>query len=355
MSESIFAALKNRPYNAYQMDTDALASCLRVMAQNLDKLLPDTKSLFSNLTEAMQGHLEALRNRRFNAYECFTGQGSVAHKLREHLLLTQWFEPESSARLADLPEQINEAFNKNPIQDEAALTELTDFIKLTQPLMVGQSLRGQVFEEIDASVALPKLKSGFYVCGPETNRRFSMVLNPWSVPLGIGLSYVLSSGQEPHLLLQHPEENEWFLSDYTFTFPQLVSYLKQELDTLIAPLGFSVTRLDMDIEFEHIFAKVNLIFDQHVRLPASGLQAVLNEAEQTQITIPFGSDYVWSFVDTRGKYPSRTNRFFYRVGPSVQPADPADFNEFSRQNMVKFLNLELDQILSAMNQVAEAA
>jgi hypothetical protein len=357
MSDSVFAALKNRAVDAHQMDTDGIASCLSIMAQNLDKLLPDTQKLFTNLTAQMSNHLTALRNRRFNAYEAFTGKGPIARKLREHLTITEWFEPTGSERLQGLAEQIDEVFDKKPTTEEKYLEELKAFIKLTQPLMVGQSMKGQEFQQIDPNVALPSLQSGFYVAGEGIHKRFSMVLNAFPSNIGIKISYVLTSGQDEVLLFQHPEESEWFQSNYTFTFPYVVDYLKRELDAVIEPLGFRATITDMDLELQNIFHKVTYILDRHLELPRTGLKTVFHDAvhEQTEIKIPFGPEYHWSFLDTRGKYPSRTNRFFYHVGTSVQPHDPKDFNEFSRQNMIKFVNRELDEIMLAMVPVAAEA
>lgn len=354
MSDSVFAALKNRAVDAHQMDTDGIASCLGIMAQNLDKLLPDTQKLFTNLTTQMSNHLNALRNRRFNAYEAFSGKGPIARKLREHLTITEWFEPTGSERLRGLSEQIDAVFNKEPTTDAKHVDELKAFIKLTQPLMVGTSMKGQEFQAIDANVSLPSLKSGFYVSGEGLHKRFSMVLNAVTSNLGINISYVLTSGQDEALLFHHPEESEWFRSDYSFTFPYVVDYLKRELDAVIEPLGFRATLTDMDLELQNIQHKVTYIFDRHRELPRSGLKTVFHDAmhEQTEIKIPFGPEYYWSFLDTRGKYPSRTTRFFYRVGPTVQVHDPKDFNEFSRQNMIKFVNRELDEIMLAMVPVA---
>jgi hypothetical protein len=355
MSDSYFHALKNRTLDSHQMDTDGIASCLKIIAQQLERLKPggdaQNAGVFTNITNQLQAQLETLRARRVSAYEFFAGRGVVARKLREHLFVNQWLDPGMEARNAELSRQLEDTFNKRPIKDEAALQELTDFIKMTVPLMVGQTLEGQEFNLIDPNVPLPTIKTGFYKLeGPVLTRQL-LVLNTCTDDITV--SYVLESGREEVLLYQHPEEDEWFRTDYTFTFEGVVKKLQAELDRIIAPMGFSASMTDLDAEMARITGKVNRLFDQQTDLPHQGFPTVSHSRDETQIKIPVGPTFYWVFIDTRGKYPSRTNRFFRRVGDSIQSAQPTELNEFSRQNMIKLLDIELDKLAKALESTQE--
>lgn len=355
MTDSFFHALKNRPIDSHQMDTDGIASCLCTMAKHIDKLHPSTQGLFNNLTEQMRTHLEALRDRRYSAYEFFIGKGTIARKLHEHATLAQWLDPTTSYRNAQMLVQIENVFNKQPTKEESELQDLGKFIEMALPLMAGKHLPGQNFEEVDENASLPELKSGWYSSGPKHNRRFVMVLNTSTGQNGVRVTLILEGGKEEQLLFQHPEEGEWFKSDYTFTFPGIAKKLQYELDVIIGPMGFSAIRKDLDAELAAINKKVDYLFDNHERLPISGVEMLIHEETETQIIIAINALYYWLFMDTRGAYPQRIYRFCWQIGTGVQTANPADLNEFSRQNMIKFLNKELDRITDTLAVIPETA
>jgi hypothetical protein len=156
------------------------------------------------------------------------------------------------------------------------------------------------------------------------------------------------------LLYQHPEEDEWFRTDYSFTFAGVVKKLQAELDRIIAPMGFSASMTDLDAEMARINEKVEYLFNRHAELPYQGFPTLSRDRDETQIKIPVGPTFHWVFIDTRGKYPSRTTRFFRRVGDSVQTAHPTELNEFSRQNMIKLLDIELNKLVNALGVDQEA-
>lgn len=345
-NNELYFALKDRPTDKHQMDTDAIAASLRTMTQHLDKLHPEMQSVFGKITGQMQTHLDNLRQQRHSAYEFFSGQGPVARKLREHAAMMELFNPTNTARAANFRTEIDEVFNKFPTKNEEKLKELLDFIRMTFPLMTGQQLDGQEFEEIESDIALPKMKSGFYKVKSVVLPRMVMVLNA-TAPQGISASYVLEMGREEILLFKHPEENEWLKADGSFTFDYLVPMLQEQLDALIVPMGFQAARVDLDAEMQKIYAKVIEIFENRNRLP-NDVEHVYNDDEETRITMPVTPLYHWVFSDTRGVYPNRTFKLFRKIGPHLQTADAEGFNEFSRQNMVKFLNLRLDAILGAL-------
>jgi hypothetical protein len=350
MSENFYNELRDRDTDTAQMDLDGIASCIRAITTNLDALHKD-KNLavtFSKLTQQMQGHLDRLREKRFNAYEFFSGQGTVARKLREHVKMDDWLNPSHRARNSDARRNIDLCFNKYPTRDEMELKELSDFIELTIPLMSG-AIDGVDWQEVENTVPITSLETGFYAMKyPSGQVKARMILKAVLPTSRIGVLYVLENEAAPQLIFHHPEENEWFRADLSFTFPSVTSYLKSELDALIKPLGFTVDAGDLNEQLEEVFQKVDYVFDQQHRLPTSGLQFVHHEKDLTQITIPIGDHYRWRFDDTRGQWPSRSKKFLILVGSTIQAARPEDMNEFSRQNMVKSLHIVFDNILGAL-------
>jgi hypothetical protein len=322
-----------------------MASCINTMALNLDKLLPDTQGIFGQITQQLAIHLARLRESRFNAYDYFSGNGAIARKLREALKVDDWINPSNQRRNCDLLSQIGVIFNKCPTKDEAELKALQTFVELTQPLMSGRVGR-QEFKALDPTTPVTDITSGFYTI--EASGKFLLVLNAKLQPSGVSVCYVLEAGQEERLLYHHPEEEEWFHTDYSFTFESAASHLRSELDSVIAPLGFTAKAGDLQQQLSEVYEKVEYVFNRHARIPASGLQFVNHEKEETQIVIPIGDFYQWRFVDTRGRWPSRSTRFVIQIGSTLQSAEPEDMNEFSRQNMVKSLHIVLDNIIGAL-------
>lgn len=349
-NKELYLALKGRVIDAHQMDTDGIAAALRTISQHLDKLHPDLQGVFKKITSQMQTHLDNLRVQRYNAYEYFSGQGPVARKLCEHAAMMELFNPVNAPQAKDFLIQVRDVFNKVPTKDEDKLLELHAFIKMTMPLMSGQQLEGQEFTALESDVPLSQVKSGFYKLQGGLIARHVLVLNvdTTSAIDGIQASYVLELGREEQLLFKHPEENEWLKADGTFTFDYLVTMLQRELDGLLTPMGFHASRVDLDDEIQKIRVKADAIFELQANLDRVRCEHVNQSEEQTSIMIPVTAQFYWSFVDTRGQYPSRHYKFFKRLGSSVQSAEPAELNEFSRQNMVKFINLRLDGILAAL-------
>lgn len=350
MSENFYEELRQRSSDTTQHDIDGISSCIAAICSNLDAINKD-KNLtvtFTKLQQQLNTHLDRLRQERFSAYEFFSGKGTVARKLREHLKMDDWLNPKNRVRNDDSRRHIDLVFNKWPTKDEMELQELSDFVKLTLPLMAG-AFDGQDWKPVESSVPVTSLESGFYAMTyPSGQMKALMVLRTKLKPSDITVLYVLEANQEERLVYHHPEENEWFRSDYSFTFATVASHLRAELDELIKPLGFTVDMGDLDEKMEEVFAKANYIFDNNHRLPSSGLQFVHHEKDLTQITIPIGDYYRWRFCDTRGQWPSRSMKFLLSVGSMIQAAKPEDMNEFSRQNMVKSLHIVFDNILGAL-------
>jgi hypothetical protein len=348
MSENFYEVLRARATDTSQLDTDGIAACLTQLAKNLDLLHPANKTPFVMLVEQMNGHLKRLRQNRFSAYDYFAGKGSVARKLREHLKMDDWVNPGHRARNTDLVRQIDVCFNKFPTRDEGELKELADFVKLTMPLMNGHAQLGD-FKDIPHTVPKNTLESGFYAINmPSGLKRGIMVLRTKLVPNEVEACYILEIGEEECLMLYHPEEGEWFQADYTFTFSTLVSHLRRELDALITPLGLSAQLVDLNEELTQIFAKANYVFDNHARIPNSGVEHVLHQPDETRIVIPMSKLYQWRFIDTRGAYPNRSMKFVMVMGSHLQSALPESLNEVSRQSMVKNLHTALDEIIGAL-------
>lgn len=347
MSE-LFEVLKNRPTDAHQMDTDSIAASLRVMSQHLDKLHPEMQGIFGKIITQTQAQLENLRSQRFNGYEVFCGKGPVARKILEHIALQQIFSAVNSPRADEIRSQMDDIFNKYPTRDEAELKDLKSFVEMVAPLMTGQVLPGQEFVEIPLDAKISEQKSGFYkVKGPVLDR-FVMVLKVSTGRNGIKACYVLERGHDEYLLLNHPEEHEWYKSDYSYSFENLTSMLRQELDALLVPMNFSAKHVDLQFELSKIAAKVDNIFDSITERKVSGVDMLVHEMDQSIITMRVSPQYYWSFTDTRGKWPSRTYKFYHNVAGSPQSAEPTVFNEFSRQTMVRYLNTELDRIAEAL-------
>jgi hypothetical protein len=350
MSENFFEELRDRDSDSAQLDIDGIASCIRAITSNLDAIHKD-KNLavpFSKLTQQMTIHLDRLRDKRFDAYAFFTGQGTVARKLREFIKMDDWLNPAHRARNTDVRRTLDNTFNKYPTRDEHELQELKDFIELTIPLMSGV-VDGVDWKEVEHNFPVTSLETGFYVWKyPSGQVKPRMILKTTLPVSKITALYVLENDQSAQLIFHHPEENEWLRADLTYTFPTVTSHLKSELDALIKPLGFSVDSGNLAEQLDEVFQKIDYIFDQQHRLPNSGLQFVHHEKDLTQITIPIGDHYRWRFDDTRGQWPSRSKKFLILVGSTIQAAQPEDMNEFSRQNMVKSLHMVFDNILGAL-------
>jgi hypothetical protein len=352
MSE-LYEALKNRPSDTNQQDIDAIAAGLRTMTQHLDKLHPELKGIFGKIVQSVGVHLDRLRDARFNAYESFLGKGPIARKLREHIALQSFFAPQTTARGRDLERWVDDVFNKYPTKDEAELKELKAFVEMAAPLMTGQQLPGQEFTELLADAKITDQKSGFYVIKGAVLDRHVMVLtvSTLSAMDGIKACYVLERGHDEYLLFYHQEEQEWFKADYSFSFQHLTKMLRRELDEILKPLNLSAQPVDLPLELAKITAKVDSIFDQlgDQRAPTPrSIDKLMHEKDQSGITLIVSPNYLWSFTDTRGAYPSRVYKFYQSVGGGVQSAEPTVFNEFSRQVMVRFLNTELDRIADAL-------
>lgn len=355
MSENFYEELRQRDSDTTQHDIDGIASCIAAITTNLDAIHKD-KNLavtFTKLQQQLGVHLSRLREMRFNAYDFFAGKGTIARKLREHLKLDDWLNPANRPRNDDSRRHVDLTFNKYPTREDMELKELADFIRLTLPLM-GGTIDGQEWKEVDSSTPVVTLPSGFYAMKYPSGLMKPMLILKTKLPQSnVGVVYVLEANQDERLVYHHPEENEWFRSDYSFTFPTVASRLRAELDEVLKPLGFTVDMSDFDEQMEAVFAKVNYVFDQYERLPSSGLQFVHHEKDLTQITIPIGDYYRWRFSDTRGQWPSRSMKFLITVGSTIQAAKVEDMNEFSRQNMVKSLHIVFDNILGALVPVTE--
>lgn len=349
MSEkNFYDVLRERSTDTHQQDVDGVAACIRAITSNLDALHPNLQVPFKKLAEQMTTHLDRLRLSRYNAYDYFSGKGIVARKLAEYIKMDDWLNPTHRARNADAIRNIDLAFNKFPTRDELEIKELQDFIQLTLPLMQGQ-VDGQEFKDISPTESLMGLETGFYAINmPSGLKRPLMLLRAHIKTINVFVVYVLEMGQEEMLVLHHPEEGEWFRCDYTFTFSSLVSNLRSELHALIEPLGFTVEARPLNEQLDEVFQKADFFFDNHARIPSTGLQFVTHRADQTYVTIPIGDYYQWNMVDTRGTYPSRYKKFQIKMGSHFQSVLPEDMNEFSRQNMVKSLHMVFDQLIGAL-------
>lgn len=346
-TENLFEALQPRSTDTAQMDIDGIGSAITAITSMVGKLHPEQANMFGQISEQLGVHLNRLRANRNNAYDYFLGKGPVARKLREALAADNWMNPQHKARNADLLRQLDTSFNKFPTRDELELRELMDFIQLTMPLMAGQ-MDGRDFADYNGKDQITSLPSGFYKVQGPMLATYMLLLNTRLRGSDVGVVYALKAGHEEQLFFQHPEEGEWFRADGSFTFAGLTTKLREELDLVIQPLGLSALKTDLDPKLAEIFTKVDYIFDQYHRLPNSGVQGVRHEPGQTSITVPVTEHYRWSFVDTRGDWPSRNKRFVIQIGSSEQSASPDVLNEFSRQNMVKSLHVVLDNIIGAL-------
>lgn len=347
MSE-LYEILKHRPTDAHQMDTDSIAAALRTMSQHLDKLHPEMQGIFGKVVLQTQMQLENLRQQRFNGYDVFSGKGPIARKILEHIALQEIFSPVSTPRAQQIRDQMDDVFNKYPTRDEAELADLKSFVEMVAPLMTGQVLPGQEFTDLGNDEKLPKQKSGFYRIKGMVLDRFVMVLNVSTGRNGINASYVLERGHDEYLLFQHPEEHEWYKADYTYSFEGLTKLLRQALDEILVSMNFSAQPVNLEFELSKIAARVDSTMDALSQLKQVSIDKVAHSSDQTSIIIHVSPQYYWSFTDTRGKWPSRTYKFYHNIAGSPQSAVPTVFNEFSRQRMVRYLNSELDRINEAL-------
>jgi hypothetical protein len=346
-TENQFEAFQPRSTDTAQMDIDGIGSAVTAITSMIGKLHPEQASMFSQISEQLGKHLTRLRENRNNAYDYFLGKGPVARKLREHLAADNWLNPQNKAKNADILRQLDMGFNKFPTKDEMELRELVDFVQLTMPLMAGH-IDGREFLDYDPNKAITSLPSGFYKYQGPMLPVYMLLLNTKLSPSGVGVVYALKSGQEEQLFFNHPEEGEWFRADGSFTFAGLASKLRAELDLVIEPLGLSALKTELGPKLDEVFTKVDYIFDQYHRLPTTGVQCLRHEPGQTSINVPVGDYYRWSFVDTRGDWPTRNKRFVILLGGAEQSANPDVLNEFSRQNMLKSLHVVLDNIIGAL-------
>jgi hypothetical protein len=356
MSE-LYKVLKRRSSDLFQREVDSLSTTLKIMAKHFDKIHPDHKGFFEETTTRLQDHLNNFRDQRFSAYDVFKGDGPVARRIKEHAALMEIFHPANTPRVKDVLAQVEEQFHKQPIKDEAQLEDLVKFIRMTKPLMSGQQIPGQTFDPLEEGASLAGRKSGFYAIPSGPFMRAAMVVSTTLGEGAVEVTYVLEMGHDDLLLFKHPEEDEWFVSDGDFTFDGLVPKLQAELDAMITPLGLSASFLDMDAEMIHIYDKADYIFNNYDRIPSSGVMGVKHEKDETTLYIPVNPEYHWKFMDTRGQYPQRTYKFFQQMAGTsiIQSADPAGFNEFTRQNIIKAVNKELDRIIGSLAPETEAA
>jgi hypothetical protein len=343
--QELFRTLKG--HNQH-VDAESVASTLAIVAQHLDTLHPEKKGLFGALSKRLTDQLEALRAQRDTAFSFFAGQGPVAKKLRDHVNMQRWILGENHFGLGLKLREVESLFDLHPTKDETVLESLTAFIRSTFPLMNGTHIDGQEFTEVTGDQTLMNLSSGFYVDRRGTVPAYMLLLRTRIANTGPEVLYVLQACREEQLFFYHPNEDEWFRADYTFTFYQLVNKLKAELDIVIEPLGFTVTPLNLELELAKLYDRVNFIFDNEERLSAARHEYYREGQDWTQILLPLGAGYSWMFTNTKGRYPSRSNAFVKKIGESIQSASIDELNEFSRQNMFKFAFGELDKMANSI-------
>jgi hypothetical protein len=345
------------------MGTESVAATIATIAQHLDTLHPEKKGVFGALSKRLKDQLDTLRHMGCDTpLAVFSGRGPIARKLRDHVNAQRFFELVDSPfdihpNFNVLEAKIERHFNFHPTMEEAQLDELAAFIKFTFPLMSGAALEGQEFVDMPLDKHMTELASGFYVDRRGITPLHLMLLRTRLSEHGPEALYILPNGeQDEKLMFYHPAEDALYPSDFTFTFPNLVEKLKEELTKLLEPLGLSVEPVNLAVYEETMHDMVRAIFDneEHIKPSEHGVYA--RNDDWSRITIPVGAGYSWMFTNTRGKYPSRSGTFLRLVGGILQSTSIASLNELSRQRMFKFVFAELEKVVSLIGaaEVCEA-
>ncbi|WP_144106571.1 hypothetical protein [Paraburkholderia sp. BCC1886] len=343
--KAVFAALKS---HTLLDEVESLAISTASIAYQLAELHPERKVLLQSLHRQLHDNMVKLRARNGAGMPLFEAKGPVARKLSEAIQAMRFtfsdqFEELANQRL----EAIQSCFHFAPTQDAEKLQALQELLAPLVGLVTGSVLDSTIAPDITGDTDLMTLASGFYMDRRPVVPQLLLILSRELSEDGVK-AHAIIGGHGAGLYFYHPGEDQWAYADMTYTFDNLVTVLRAEAAPLLESMGFSLTPLDLDAAVEDITSVVHHVFDNEADLPKGKVPLLVVDTDYSEIIVQLGGGYVWVFKNTKGAYPQRSRILLKQMGAHVVSASLADFNEFTRQAIVKGVKQQLDKLVKML-------
>lgn len=295
----------------------------------------------NNLAMAANGHLIGSMRQRYSVMRYFSGDGPIAQKLRDYDAISRHFSF-GGFKL----KQMLESFNFQPVEDEQKQDILRDWL-----VEVGENAFG-----VKHQFALPlpygsgveaELDTGFHLVaashaqGAEPERLLVLAAD---LKGGAKVKYVVRANKEALLLYYHPGEQVWLADNCSVYLDGTQEALAVEWEKLANAAGYTAAPVDTEANLKEIEEKVNFIFDNEEMLPHAR-QFYTRDKDHSYLRFAL-EEYVLLFINTKGKYPSRTTLLQINQGPAFSSkVEWSQMREFARQELLKITQMGLNEII----------
>ncbi len=340
---------------------------------NLGAMMPGKSSLFQALVEDMQNSSAVIRQNKVNVHSYFSGNGPTANKLKEHLAVMDWVDQYHNPPVRDFSGQATlskttnaqhmkhqlKMFDFNPSDDAALVTEVNEFIQTIRPVLTGRLFLTPNPPLTREPIDFTTLLTGIY--GDATVPESLSIILHGTVPDTNGLQVILSivSGFPASIWYYHPFERLWLVGDWRISFKGVLETLQGEFRVALQDAGVVEREFDFTQEMERLEKQAYSIFDREDKLPQNlfyyrgGLQVqpldnnpplgyYARDVESSSVMFPFGEGVHLTFMNTKGKYPSRSKVLCRNLSFNTQTKlDPADIPTKLQEQIVQITSQAL--------------
>jgi hypothetical protein len=315
----LFQLLRNETEER-DIQIKTLEKALSGLLTNLSTALPDKSEIFTQLATEMSNTLNQINQRNVTVPLYFSGNGPGAKKLREHMLITQWYADRLPAQSTGaLKQEISffleclAMFDFKPLTDAESCNEVNNF--LTQCVKrVRTGYFSSPLPALPSNVAsLDELQTGIFG-NPGTGMSQTLILRIGKADVrAFQAIFIAIPDKNPSMWYFHPWEATWMNPhQWDVTFTGMRRRFEEEFEIALRRALGEDQHVDWEAEITDLNETANAIFDkeellpQLVKLPPNGETAYLSyDNVRSEIYVNVGG-VMMVFINTRGAFPQRT-------------------------------------------------
>lgn len=287
------------------LEVDAIARSLAALARAVAAELGPSGQSLLDAVERLNSELRALRA-GFATFEAvFSGQGTVARRLKEAAMVDELlYGPPSAAKVRKML-KVLAAFDYRPSKEASHLHDMHHFCQHVFELCQPDNLPLPPYEAYPV-MSPSSARTGFYTSiDPETSDRLQALVLTAELASGARATLFTGTIHPTRVFVFHPQEYAWVLYEGTCVLPGLLESLEAQLDVAYQQLKQGYENRDWTAEFEAACVQAQEIFKRANVLPMRYRTFLRLSPLESQICVDAAGLRV-RFASTTGDYPSET-------------------------------------------------
>lgn len=298
----------------------------RILVDLVGTLEDRPNSLVQGVTE-FTNNIMATYEDAMSPFRYFSGNGPIAHKLRDHFTVLEHLYPDRLVNIRMEHEEIKrELFDFQVVTDPEKLKALADLIVSVSrgftdnPPLFHLPTNRLVFSDVF------EWETGVY---PHIK---TMVLHAEFGEVRFSLS--IDYDGRTQMAYYHPGEDVWMLTDTTFLLDGMLERIQEQYSLLANQHDLSIHPPRLD-ELDALRLKADETFMRRQQLPSQAEFWNAVHPDYTTICIPISTGQVLNFIDTRGQYPSREMYLTNVVGKTEWKVSFEELHPFTQQLVIR--------------------